>query len=59
MAVNQTYLYYGLFHATSSLLFVADEVTFTITVIILITGNSNSAIQQINQLIELNVFNSD
>ena len=35
MAVNQTYLYYGLFHATSSLLFVADEVTFTITVIII------------------------
>ena len=46
MAIHQTYLYYGLFHATSSLLFVADEVTFTITVIII----RNQAIQSINEI---------
>ena len=47
-AFSQTYLYYGLFHATSSLLFVADEVTFTITVII---------IRMSDQIIKLNESN--
>ena len=60
MALNQTYLYYGLFHATSSLLFVADEVTFTITVIIIFPPviseiQFQSIFNQINQ-IRLNVF---
>ena len=46
--INQTYLYYGLFHATSSLLFVADEVTFTITVIIIISGYKSNAATSIS-----------
>ena len=43
-AMNQS----GLFHATSSLLFVADEVTFTITVIIIQKANCNKSSNQFN-----------